>query len=108
MPTLHLQRECYRRGAGSRSLLLREQLGGEFRKLERPCRYDRVRAQRFYRGVAQRSSSVAVVQRLKEKSRRTWRDLFMTSGSVNVLLWRHSGQEDLLVGTKPFAKSQSR
>ncbi|HEX7334408.1 MAG TPA: amino acid adenylation domain-containing protein, partial [Pyrinomonadaceae bacterium] len=78
----------------------REQLGGELPVLELP--FDRPRPPRqSHRGASERVEvSAEVSQRLNELARQHGATLFMTLlAAFNVLLWRYSGQEDLLVGT---------
>ncbi len=78
----------------------REQLGGELPVLELPA--DRPRpARRSYSGAAANIEVSAVVsRRLKEIGREGGATLFMTLlAAFKVLLWRYSGQEEILVGT---------
>ena len=78
----------------------REQLSGELPELELP--FDRPRpARQTYRGaVVGLDLSAEVSQQLKEIGRERGATLFMMLLAVfNVLLWRYSGQDDLLVGT---------
>ncbi len=78
----------------------REQLGGDLPELELPTDRERP-ARQSYRGRSETLEfDPEVVHRLKEIGRETGATLFMTLLSVfNVLLWRYSGQDDLLVGT---------
>ncbi len=78
----------------------REQLGGDLPDLTLPADRERP-ARQSYRGASEHVEVDAeVVHRLKEIGRETGATLFMTLLSVfNLLLWRYSGQDDLLVGT---------
>ncbi|HEX7771265.1 MAG TPA: amino acid adenylation domain-containing protein, partial [Pyrinomonadaceae bacterium] len=78
----------------------REQLGGDLPELELP--FDRARpARQSYRGAAELFVlSKETARRLKELGKERGATLFMTlAAAFNVLLWRYSRQEDLLVGT---------
>ncbi len=78
----------------------RQQLGGELPVLELPA--DRPRpARQSYRGAVEGLElSEAVRQRLHEIGRESGATLFMTLlAAFNVLLWRYSGQGEILIGT---------
>ncbi len=78
----------------------RQQLGGELPVLELPT--DRPRPPRqSYRGAIEGLElSGEVRQRLKEIGRESGATLFMTLlAAFNVLLWRYSGQGEILIGT---------
>ncbi len=86
----------------------REQLGGELPELELP--FDHARpARQSYRGAADNLElNSEVSQRLKEIARENGTTLFMTLlAAFNVMLWRYTGQDDLLVGT-PIANRTRR
>ena len=78
----------------------REKLGGQLPELDLPTDHARP-ARQSYRGGAENIEIDAdVSQRLKQIGKERGATLFMTLLSAfNVLLWRYSGQEDLLVGT---------
>jgi amino acid adenylation domain-containing protein len=86
----------------------REQLGGELPELELPFDYARP-ARRSYRGdAANLELNGEVSRRLKEIARESGTTFFMTLlAAFNVLLWRYTGQDDLLVGT-PIANRTRR
>src|SRR5215510_2921983 len=78
----------------------REQLGGELPELELPMDHARPARQSF-RGAADNIEySAEVLRRLKEIGRERGATLFMTLlAAFDVLMWRYSGQTDLLIGT---------
>ena len=78
----------------------REQLGGALPDLELPA--DRARpARQSYSGAGQHVElGPEVIEPLKEIARERGSTLFMALlAAFNMLLWRYSGQADLLVGT---------
>ena len=78
----------------------REQLGGELPELELPMDHARPARQSF-RGAAEAIEySGEILRRLKEIGREGNATLFMTLlAAFDLLMWRYSGQTDLLVGT---------
>ena len=87
----------------------REQLGGELpHELELPFDHPRPARQSFRGGAENNELNGEVSRRLKEIARESGATLFMTlMAAFNVLLWRYTGQDDLLVGT-PIANRTRR
>src|SRR5215217_4788468 len=78
----------------------REQLGGELPGLELLTDRPRPALQTFRGGAVELELSVEVRERLKQVGRESEATFFMTLlAGFNVLLWRYSRQEDILVGT---------
>ncbi|HEX7334407.1 MAG TPA: amino acid adenylation domain-containing protein [Pyrinomonadaceae bacterium] len=79
----------------------RKQLGGDVaHELELPFDHARPARQSFRGGAENNELNAAVSRRLKEIARGSGATLFMTlMAAFNVLLWRCTGQDDLLVGT---------
>jgi amino acid adenylation domain-containing protein len=86
----------------------REALGGELPELELPMDHPRPARQSF-RGAAEGIEySGEILPRLKEIGRERNATLFMTLlAAFDLLMWRYSGQADLLVGT-PIANRNRR
>jgi len=86
----------------------REELGGELPELELPMDHPRPARQSF-RGAAEAIEySGEILPRLKEIGRERNGTLFMTLlAAFDLLMWRYSGQADLLVGT-PIANRNRR
>jgi amino acid adenylation domain-containing protein len=78
----------------------REELGGELPELELPMDHPRPARQSF-RGAAEAIDyNGDILPRLKEIGRERNATLFMTLlAAFDLLMWRYSGQADLLVGT---------
>ncbi|HEX7773455.1 MAG TPA: amino acid adenylation domain-containing protein, partial [Pyrinomonadaceae bacterium] len=87
----------------------REQLSGDLpRELELPFDRPRPARQNFRGDAAGIDLNEAATRRVKEIARERGATLFMTMlAAFNVLLWRYTGQEDLLVGT-PIANRTRR
>jgi amino acid adenylation domain-containing protein len=86
----------------------REKLGGDLPELELP--FDHARpARQSFRGEAEGIElNAEVSRRVKEIAREQGTTLFMTLlAAFNVLLWRYTGQEDLLVGTPIANRTRS-
>ncbi len=78
----------------------REQLGGELPVLELPTDRPRPARQTYCGAVEGLDISAAISGRLKEVGRESGATLFMTLlAAFNVLLWRYSGQDEILIGT---------
>src|SRR5215510_4290458 len=78
----------------------REQLGGELPELELPMDHARPARQSFRGAAESLEYSGETLRRLKEIGRERGATLFMTLlAAFDVLMWRYSGQTDLLVGT---------
>ena len=78
----------------------RGQLGGELPVLEMPTDRPRPGVQSYRGGEVRFELSGGLLEGLKELSRGEGVTLFMTMLAVfEVLLWRYSGQEEILVGT---------
>ncbi len=78
----------------------REQLGGDLPVLELPTDRPRPARQTFHGAVEGSDTSGESSRRLKEISREGGATLFMTLlAAFNVLLWRYSQQDEILVGT---------
>jgi amino acid adenylation domain-containing protein len=86
----------------------RKQLGGELQELELPMDHARPARQNF-RGAAENIEySAEILRRLKEIGRERNATFFMTLlAAFDVLMWRYSGQTDLLIGT-PIANRNRR
>ena len=86
----------------------RQQLGVELPELELPMDHARP-ARQSYRGAAESIDlSLEVTKRIKEIGRERGATLFMTLlAAFKVLLWRYSGQQDLLVGTPIANRNRS-
>jgi hypothetical protein len=86
----------------------REKLGGDLPELVLP--FDHARpARQSFRGEAEGIElNAEVSRRVKEIAREQGTTLFMTLlAAFNVLLWRYTGQEDLLVGTPIANRTRS-
>src|SRR6185295_2000229 len=78
----------------------REQLGGDLPALELPTDRPRGARQTFRGAVAGLAISGTTSRRLKEISRESGATLFMTLlAAFDVLLWRYSQQDEILIGT---------
>jgi amino acid adenylation domain-containing protein len=86
----------------------REQFGGELPEMELPMDHARP-ARQSYRGAAEALEfGPDVLRRLKEIGRECKATFFMTALALfDVLMWRYSGQSDLLIGT-PIANRNRR
>lgn len=102
------QREWLQNGALDQQLgYWRKQLGGELPLLELPTSYPRPAVQ-SYQGARQ---SIAIdkdlAQALKLLSRNRGSTLFMTLlTAFNVLLYRYTGQHDIVIGTPVAGRSR--
>jgi len=86
----------------------REQLGGELPEMELPMDHARPARQSFRGAAESLEFGGEALRRLKEIGRERSATLFMTLIAVfDVLMWRYSGQSDLLVGT-PIANRNRR
>jgi amino acid adenylation domain-containing protein len=86
----------------------REQLGGELPTLELLTDHPRPATQTYRGGVVDSELSVEVRERLKQIGRESGATFFMTlMAAFNVLLWRYTQQEDILVGTPIANRNRS-
>ncbi len=95
------QREWLRGAVQEKQLgYWREQLGGELPVLELPADRPRPARQRYRGAAANIEVSAELSGRLQELGREGGATLFMTLlAAFKVLLWRYSGQAEILVGT---------
>ena len=78
----------------------RERLGGELQRLQLPTDFPRSRVETANGGVVEFRVDATTTRRLRQVGTRHSASLFMTLlAALNVLLYRYSGQRDLLVGT---------
>ena len=86
----------------------RQKLGGELPESELPFDHARPARQSFRGDADNLPFDAELSRRLKEVARECGTTLFMTLlAAFNVLLWRYTGQDDLLVGT-PIANRTRR
>src|SRR5215213_10270499 len=86
----------------------REQLGGELPTLELLTDRPRPAIQTYRGGVVDSDLRAEVGERLKQIGRESGATLFMTlMAAFNVLLWRYTQQEDILVGTPIANRNRS-
>lgn len=86
----------------------RQKLGGDLPTLQLPLDHPRPSAQTFRGAVEWIHFTKEMVDALKEMSRSEGVTLFMTIvASVRTLLYRYSGQEDILLGTVTAGRDRS-
>ena len=101
------QREQVRDGSlDSQQEYWQKQLGGQLPLLQLPADHPRPAGQSLRGGVLRRMLAPGLLQGLQSLSQEEGTTLFMTLlAAFQVLLYRYSGQEDILVGT-PIANRQ--
>jgi len=103
------QRDYLRNGVLARHLQYwREKLGGELPVLDLPTDFARPAVQTFRGAIQTLSLSKELTQKLKVLSRQENSTLFITLlAAFKTLLYRYTGQEDIVIGTLAAARKRS-